>query len=114
MATTGPGTVDVLDPRVERSRREWRATRQALNANRHALAQVAAGLYPERVRLGSTGLLARPDWLPDAPVEVSAIVLEHDPTAPEPVLTGVEPATEHTRPQRSPVHRYGRYSEAIG
>lgn len=72
--------METLDLRVERSRREWRATRKALNTNRHALAQVAAGLYPERDRLGSTGPLVRPDWLPDAPVEVSAIVLEHHPT----------------------------------
>lgn len=105
--------VETLDPRVERSRREWQTTRQALNAQRHALAQVAVNLYPDQHRLNDTGLITHPDWLPSAPVDLAAINLHHQPDAPNPTLAGNEPEADHTRPRQSLVRRYARYTQAI-
>ncbi|MFD1320235.1 helix-turn-helix transcriptional regulator [Micromonospora sonneratiae] len=104
-----------LDPRVEHSQDEWRYTRRALNAHRYQLAQVAACLYPEAYRLGSTGLITHPDWLPDTPIDLSAIDLEHQPHAPHPAseLDGQESEASHTRPMQTLTRRYARYTHAI-
>ncbi len=99
------------DPRVARSRAEWCRTRRNLNATRHALSQVAADLYPEH-RMGDTGLITRPDWLPDKPVDITAISLTHTPADP-PTLDGTESVTEHLRPRQTLVRRYARYTQAI-
>jgi hypothetical protein len=103
---------DDQDPRVSDSQDRWRHTRRALNANRHALAQVAAGLYPD-TRLGTTGLVTHPDWLPPAPVDLAAVDLVEQVDAPEPVLDGTERETALVRPQQSLVRPYARYTQAI-
>lgn len=109
----GEPFADDPDPRVLRSQDEWRRTRRHLNARRHALAQVAAGLYPPEYRLGSTGLLAHPDWLPARPVDLAAIALVHDPIAAGPQLHGTEAETSAVRPRQTLVRRYPRYTQAI-
>ncbi|GLY20838.1 helix-turn-helix transcriptional regulator [Micromonospora sp. NBRC 101691] len=107
--------VVTLDPRVEHSQDEWRYTRNALNTRRHALSQIAARLYPEAHRLGTTGLIAHPDWLPAAPVDLADIKLEHQPHAPSPAseLDGQENEASYARPMQSINRRYARYTQAI-
>lgn len=104
---------EALDSRVKGSQDDWRRTRQALNAQRHALSQVAVHLYPQDLRLGATGLLVHPDWLPAAPIDLAAIDLEHQIDAPHPVLDGTGTSTSHVRPRQSLVRHYGRYTQAI-
>jgi transcriptional regulator with XRE-family HTH domain len=103
---------DDQDPRVTASQDEWRATRQLLNANRHALAQTAAGLYPQAA-LGGTGLIAGPGWIPNAPVNLADITLVEDVTAAAPILTGGEREAGRVLPDLSLMHSYSRYTRAI-
>jgi transcriptional regulator with XRE-family HTH domain len=108
------GVTDNLDPRVLHAQDEWRATRAALNANRPALALLAAQIYPTGRRLGdNTGLLVGPDWLPDVPVELGAVTLTHEPDAPEPLLDGTERESAHTRPLMDATHPYTRYTTTV-
>jgi hypothetical protein len=102
-----------LDGRVTRDHDEWRATREALNHQRPALARVAADLYPQAHQLPGTGLLVHPDWLPDTAVELSAITLDYSPDAPVPTLDGAEPQTGHVRPRQSLTGQFPRYTAAI-
>lgn len=106
--TEAPGP----DPRVEHSQQAWVQVRRHLNANRQHLAQVAADLYPT-ARLGGTGLIAGPGWIPVAPVELGAVRLDHDRAAPLPVLDGSEAATAHVRPLQAVTRPYPRYTQAI-
>lgn len=98
---------------VMTSQDEWRYTRNALNAQRHALSQIAARLYPEAHRLGTTGLITHPTWLPAAPVDLASIELHHQADAPDPQLNGGEPAADHTRPMQSLARPYARYTHAV-
>jgi transcriptional regulator with XRE-family HTH domain len=102
-----------LDPRVRDSHQRWRATRTALNANRHALAQTAAGLYGEQP-LPGTGLITHPTWLPDQPVDLADVQLvDQSTTAAPPALDGTEPQSALVRPMQSLVRPYGRYTTAV-
>lgn len=102
---------DEQDQRVLASQEEWRATRQRLNASRHRLSQVAAGLYPS-ARLEGTGLIAGPGWIPDKPVDLADVTLAED-TAGEPVLDGSEAETALVRPLQSLTRPYPRYTTAV-
>lgn len=101
-----------LDPRVQASHDQWRATRASLNGNRHRLAQTAAGLYGP-VRLGDTGLIAGAGWIPDGPVDLRDVDLVERSDAPPPLLDGTEPQSALVRPMRSLVEPYARYTQAI-
>lgn len=103
---------DEQDQRVLASQDEWRATRQRLNANRHRLSQVAAGLYPTSARLDGTGLIAGPGWIPDQPVDLAAISLTED-AGGEPTLDGTEQETALVRPLQSLTRPYPRYTTAV-
>jgi transcriptional regulator with XRE-family HTH domain len=103
----------VEDARVVESQQSWLHTRRNLNSHHLALAQAAARLYPDDVRLGDTGLLARPDWVLSSPIDLADIELTFEPSATPPLLDGTEDDTSHVRPLRSPEHRYQRYSHAI-
>lgn len=115
---TSPGDIllidDVMpDTQVADSQKEWLQVRRSLNSRHHALAQAAAQLYPEEIRLGETGLLARPDWLLPEPIDLANIDLSFDPSADPPAVDGTEEVTRHVRPLHDPDHRYQRYSHAI-
>jgi transcriptional regulator with XRE-family HTH domain len=109
----GEDYVTDLDPRVRDSHNRWRTTRTALNAHRHQLAQVAAGLYGGQP-LPGTGLITHPTWLPDQPVDLADVQLvDQSATATPPVLDGTEPQSALVRPMQSLVRPYGRYTTAI-
>lgn len=102
---------DEQDSRVVESQDRWRATRAALNANRHQLAQVAAGLYPDH-RLTDTGLIAGEGWIPDGPVDLAAVkLMEAD--APLSALDGSEREAARLLPDQSLMRPFPRYTTAV-
>jgi hypothetical protein len=101
------------ESQVRWEQQEWRRIRQALNAMRPELARVAARRYAPMLQIGDTGLVARPEWLPEQPVELGGVQLRYAANVPDPVLDGTGPRTAHVRPRRSPTYRYLRYSQAI-
>lgn len=50
------------------SQEHWRGVRRQLNANRAALGDLAAELYPREQRIPGTTVLTLARWMPDAPV----------------------------------------------
>lgn len=102
---------DEQDSRVVESQDRWRATRAALNANRHQLAQVAAGLYPDH-RLADTGLIAGEGWIPHGPVDLAAVkLMEAD--APQSTLDGSEREAARLLPDQSLTRPFPRYTTAV-
>jgi len=98
-------------PVVAASQTQWRATRTLLNARRVPLARAVADLYDDAHYAG-TGMLTRPEWLPDQPMPLEWIGVT-TATAEAPTFTGAEAVTEHVRPFSAPERRHGRYSQAI-
>jgi transcriptional regulator with XRE-family HTH domain len=120
--TKHPGHTDPLviedddpmyDPRVLDSRQAWLHIRRSLNARHLQLAQTAAQLYPIETRLDNTGLLARPDWLWQRPIDVSKIKLSLNPVDEPAAFDGTEEFAADVRPLRAPGVRFQRYSHAI-
>ncbi|OLE27625.1 MAG: hypothetical protein AUG44_09740 [Actinobacteria bacterium 13_1_20CM_3_71_11] len=101
------------DPRVRQSQRDWLQIRRLVNSHHLRLAQTAAQLYPEPWRLGTTGLLARPDWIWPHPVDLGTVELTYQPNELRPPIDGSEDVTGHVRPLRASGLRYQRYSHAI-
>jgi transcriptional regulator with XRE-family HTH domain len=101
------------EPRVAADQTRWRDTRHQLNAQRYELGRVAVRLYDPSLRLGDTGLVAPPAWLPPQPVALAAIALAHHYESDAPTVTGTEPETASVRPLQSAARRYQRYSYAI-
>lgn len=106
---------DDVGERVAASQRSWRLARDHLNHHRISLARAAARLYPDTHRLGN-GLLTRPGWIWDAPVDLADIDLVWDERGVEPTVTGSEPEAEAARPligDGSAQSRYQRYTRAM-
>ncbi|WP_322767885.1 helix-turn-helix transcriptional regulator [Frankia sp. Cr1] len=101
-----------LADRVAASQRAWRLTRDHLNHHRISLARAAAQLYPETYRLGN-GLLTRPGWMWDAPVDIADIELEWSDTASPPTVSGAGTDTEHVRPLTADGSAFGTYTRAM-
>jgi hypothetical protein len=98
---------------VVESQREWLRVRAYLLEHRHDLAESAATLYTPGARVAGTPLLARPEWLAAAPVELASIELVLDPASSWRGLTGSEAVAEHVRPLRADGSRYPTYSAAV-
>lgn len=98
---------------VLESQQQWLATRRALNEYHLRLAQTAAQLYPDSIRLGNTGLLGRSDWTWPGPVDLADIELEYEKGTQRPHIDGSEESARHVRPLRAAGQRYQRYSHAI-
>ena len=87
----------------------WRSVRRYLDGPRHELAQRAARLYPGLTRVGPAGLLSRPSWLPDRPLDLGQIALSWEsgaePPSRPPIAHGEpgSPAAAH-----HPAFRSGR------
>ncbi len=102
-----------LDPRVRTSQDEWLRTRRALNGRRSNLARHVAQVYDPAHRIGDTGLIAHPGWIPDLPVDLAAVKLDLDEHAIDPEVDGTEPESGHVRPRMTLVRRFPRYTHAI-
>ena len=95
------------------SQERWRQVRAVLTANRQELSRLAARLYPDLPRVGSTDLLTRADWLPDAPLGLDDLPLtwvDRPPAAHD--ISG--PVSAHVRPARAAGGRYATYADAVG
>lgn len=100
-------------PNATDSAEQWRDIRRLLNANRHDLAvRAAAQVYPSVPKVGSTPLLAPPQWLPPTPLDLDEVGLTWENTAPLGAdVTG--PASGHLRPLRPDGRQYASYAEAL-
>lgn len=106
-------TITTVDSRVAASQQQWRAGRRALNAQRHALTQLATQVYDPARRVGATGLIAGPGWIPAAPVDLAAITLQQRACPIPPALDGTEAESVHVRPLAALTRPYQRYTQAI-
>jgi hypothetical protein len=104
----------VNDGAVQRSQQEWLRARAHLNARRHELGHAAARLYPRSWQVAGTKFLARPGWLPDAPVPLEQVTLSWTPGRPARVVDGTEPEAAALRPLRDGAGRFGCYAAALG
>jgi transcriptional regulator with XRE-family HTH domain len=100
-------------PHAEKSQEEWRAVRRKLNTHRVQLAREAACLYDAEQRVGNSGLIAPPEWLPSTPVELTQFGIGLAPEGTAPVVTGTEDASAGVRPLASDGRRHQRYSLAL-
>jgi hypothetical protein len=100
------------DDAVRRSQQQWLRVRGFLNARRHELASAAQDLYPRSWRVAGTPLLARPEWVPAAPVPLGQVTLswQADPPPPRIEAPLQSPAV---LPLRAGGGRAGSYAEAL-
>lgn len=107
------GPIGVVDSPAYVSQQQWRAVRRHLNHHRAELARAATALYQSAIRLRSTPLLARTDWIPRGPVRLEDIELEWL-EGPHPVaIDGSEPEAHAQLPLRTDSYRFDRYTSAI-
>ncbi len=82
--------------------------------SRHSLAVAAGALYPDQLRVEGTGLLARPEWLPDEPVELSQPQLRFHDGADATAVVGSGAESAAVRPLLdSGGARFATYAEAM-
>ena len=105
-----PATADA----VRRSQQHWLRVRGFLNRRRHELGLVARDLYPRSWSVAGTPLLARPEWLPAAPVPLDQVALSWHPGRTARGIDGTGPETEAVRPLRDGAGRFGCYAAALG
>jgi len=108
--THGPAAGDA----VRRSQQQWLRVRGFLNRHRHELGRAARDLYPRSWRVAGTPLLARPEWLPAAPVPLDQVALSWQPGWPARGIDGTGPETAAVRPLREDASRFGCYAAALG
>lgn len=98
---------------VATSQAEWLHTRARLNEYRSTLTRLATDLYPSNVRLGHTGILAPPEWLPDTPFNLDAIKLNLRESMPLPAVNGKQAEARPLHPLDSPGKHYEAYHRAM-
>jgi len=99
---------------VRHSQQHWLRVRGFLNRRRHELGRAAQDLYPRSWRVAGTPLLARPEWLPAAPVPLDQVALSWRPDGPAGGIDGTGPETAAVRPLRDGSSRFGCYAGALG
>lgn len=99
------------------SQRRWLAVRESLKTRRHDLSLAAQHLYPASCRVAGTPLLARPGWLPAAPVPLDQVRLtwqDGEPTAIDgTAIDGTGPEFAAVLPLREDGTRFGSYASAL-
>jgi hypothetical protein len=109
-----PGRVPGPPAPARLAQQQWLRERSYLNAHRHELAELTQVLYPASWRVAGTPLLARPEWLPAAPVPLAAVALSWQPGRPGAVIDPVQPAgSEGVRPLRDDGARFASYADAL-
>ena len=101
------------DDKVTGSQQDWLRVRGFLNAHRCELAQAAKDLYPQQWQVAGTPLLARPEWLPGAPVPLEEVTLSWSPAAPVPDR-GDGARVRRRATARRDGARFGSYAAALG
>ena len=102
------------DDRLTQSQQGWLRVRDFLNSRRCELAGAAKDLYPQHWRVAGTPLLARPEWLPGAPVPLEQVALSWHPGRLPAQITGTEPAFAAALPLSGGGARFGSYAAALG
>ena len=102
------------DDPVTSSQRDWLRVRDFLNSDRCELARAAKDLYPRQWQVAGTPLLARPEWLPGAPVPLEEVTLSWSPGRLPGQIKGTEPAFATALPLRGDGTRFASYSAALG
>jgi transcriptional regulator with XRE-family HTH domain len=95
------------------SQEQWRQIRRVLNADRVVLAELAAELYPEQLRIPGSTILTSTRWMPEGPVDLADIELAWRPDPPAPQLGGKDPQSAGARPLMASGERYDCYSRAL-
>ncbi len=85
-----------------------------LTANRQELSHLAARLYPDLPRVGTTDLLTRAGWLPGAPLGLDDVTLTWVARPPAPAVAAGGQVSAHVRPGREGGGRYASYAGAVG
>jgi hypothetical protein len=94
------------------SQRQWVQVHEYLSEKRYFLGQAAASLYPDQPTIGPTPLLTARRWVPAAPVPLSDVAIELEPTrSVRESLADVAPLI--VLPERLDGSRYVSYSAAI-
>ncbi|MEV4258361.1 hypothetical protein AB0J52_34840 [Spirillospora sp. NPDC049652] len=65
----------------------WERTRARLNDDRHGFGLAAAALYPDVPKVAGTTLMARPGWIPDAPVPLEDVRTRWEPVPERPAVS---------------------------
>jgi hypothetical protein len=97
-----------------RSQQDWLRVRAFLNARRRDLAGAAKDLYPPQWQVAGTPLLARPEWLPGAPVPLEQVALSWSPGRLPRQITGAEPAFAAALPPGDDGAPFASYAAALG
>lgn len=98
---------------VRESQARWRFERRWLNQHRSRLAGLAAALYPAEHRLPGTPLIAPPEWVPDAPLDLRSIALGLDEQRQPAAVDGSEAETVPCRPLCKPDVHFDSYTAAV-
>jgi hypothetical protein len=96
------------------SQQQWRRVRDYLNENRFALTQRAIRAFPDDLRVAGTPLLARPAWLPAAPVPLADVQLDWEGDGAPAPITGAEAELGHILPRQDDGTLVPSYAEAVG
>lgn len=102
-----------LSDQVRESQARWRFERRWLNQHRSRLAGLSAALYPPEHRLPGTPLIAPPEWVPGAPVDLHSISLTLDDAPHRSAVDGSEDETATSRPLCKPETRFDTCTAAI-
>lgn len=109
-----PETVSGTPGASRDSQEHWKAVRGQLGANRALLGNLAAELHPQENRVPGTTVLTKPEWVPDAPVEISDVDLYWiADDSGKPPITGDVEQTKTARPLTAKGAHYDRYSRAL-
>ncbi|MGI5152962.1 hypothetical protein ACQEVC_42375 [Plantactinospora sp. CA-294935] len=96
---------------AEQSHRRWRQVRRHLNGHRGDLTRLAATLYPGLPTVGTSGLLTRPGWVPEAPIPLDRVALRwRDAPAPGTRAGALEEASRGVRALQTAQERFGSYT----
>lgn len=102
------------------SQEQWRRERGFLNARRHDLARSVQHRYPSSWRVAGTPMLARPEWIPAAPVPLDRVTLswrsggDAPAQSDGPLLDGTGAGSAAVRPWRDDGRRFDSYAAALG
>jgi hypothetical protein len=102
------------DDPVTSSQQGWLRVRDFLNSRRCELARAAKDLYPPQWQVAGTPLLARPEWLPGAPIALEEVTLSWSPGRLGSQIKGTEPAFASALPLSGAGTRFGSYAAALG
>ncbi len=105
----------ILEPpaAIQASQDEWRQARRRLAANAAALTRLASELYPHAMKVSTTPLLTREDWLAADPIDMSNLRLDWLDGPQRKVVKGTEPEARLLFPLRAPGHQFENYTSAV-